>query len=359
MHRPSSWLVLVAAAGLVLPSAAQGNPGKGKGGKQPDEGAPMSVDSGDVLAPGAWKPGFDYTHLMPPTEALWANVAGAGVEMESAIQLAAEVLGGPVWAMKAALVDHEGNPAWSLQLFATSEGSDVPRRVDLVVSSREPKVLARVDQPSIPEAESQIWNRLAKAAVQAEAAITLCKVNARGEKPEPQITEPHMRTIEFVASEQPYWTCEMMGMEKAIPRRYGIEVRGHKPGLRQKLMLDRFPGTPLRRNHPVELPNGMFLYDFTTGDGPLVAPESKVTVHYRLFLLDGSKLHDTWRTNLPETFVVSQAPLKGMTEGMVGMRVGGKRKIAIPYEMAFGEKGNEIVPPKAMVVCDVFVSEVL
>ena len=40
---------------------------------------------------------------------------------------------------------------------------------------------------------------------------------------------------------------------------------------------------------------------------------------------------------------------------MVGMRVGGRRKIAMPYTMGFGEAGNELAPPKAMVVCDVVV----
>jgi peptidylprolyl isomerase len=78
-------------------------------------------------------------------------------------------------------------------------------------------------------------------------------------------------------------------------------------------------------------------------------------VNYRLFLLDNTKLHDTWQTKRTETFAVSEAPLQGMREGMVGMRVGGKRKIAMPYDKAFGEAGNEIAPPKAMVVCDVAV----
>jgi peptidylprolyl isomerase len=48
-----------------------------------------------------------------------------------------------------------------------------------------------------------------------------------------------------------------------------------------------------------------------------------------------------------------------MTEGMVGMRVGGKRKIAMPYNLAFGEQGNDVAPPKAMVVCDISVEELV
>ena len=122
-------------------------------------------------------------------------------------------------------------------------------------------------------------------------------------------------------------------------------------------MLDRFVGEPLRAAEPVALPNGMFLHDFIAGDGQEVKADSKVRVNYRLFLLDTTKIHDTWETKRDETFLVSQAPLKGMAEGMVGMRVGGKRKIAMPYGLAFGEAGNEISPRKAMVVCDVFIED--
>jgi len=129
--------------------------------------------------------------------------------------------------------------------------------------------------------------------------------------------------------------------------------------VKHKIMLDRFAGEPLRGGKPTELDNGMFLYDFTSGDGEVVTADSKVKVNYRLFLLDSTKLHDTWEHHRPETFVISKAPLKGMSEGMVGMRVGGKRKIAMPYELAFGESGNELAPPKAMIVCDVAIDALI
>ena len=361
------WIVFVVAAGLVLPATAQGGKGKNKGekgekkeNKAPMEGGPIKVDNSETpLGASTWKPGFDYTDLPPATETLWAQLSPAAVEMEGALSVAAEVLGGPVWAKKAGLIDREGHPAWSLQLFTAGADGGEPRRVDLLVSGVEPKILERVDLPELSEQDRGIWNNLAKATVQAEAMISICKTNARGDRVEAMVTEPHMRKLEFVSLEKSYWACELMGIEGEIPRRYQIEVWASKPALRMKLLMDRFPGTPLRRNHPVELPGGMFLYDFTTGDGPSVTRESKVRVHYRLFLLDNTKLHDTWRTNLPETFLVTEAPLKGMTDGMVGMRAGGKRKIAMPHPLAFGEAGNEIVPPKSMVVCDVFVEEIL
>jgi peptidylprolyl isomerase len=360
MPRLAVWFLIAAVAECAQPSFAQGK--EGKGGKDVQlKKPPVTVETGEsMLGASTWKPGFDYTHLMPSSASLWAKITQGPVEMEAALTVAAEALGQVIWLKKGALEDHEGQPAWSLQVFAASSDSvEAPRRVDLLVSTLEPKVLARTDLPEIPEPERQMWNRLAKATVQAEGAITICKVNSLGHKESPSMTQPHLRIVEFVDHPTvPYWTCEMMGLQGDGPRRYGLEIRA-SGGLRQKILLDRFPGTPLRRAEAVELPNGMFVHDFVTGDGPAVKPDSMVTVHYRLFLLDNSKLHDTWRSGIAETFKVAQAPLKGMTEGLLGMRMGGKRKIAMPYELAFGEAGNEIAPPKAMVVCDIVIEEVL
>src|SRR6185503_277759 len=126
----------------------------------------------------------------------------------------------------------------------------------------------------------------------------------------------------FVAEPQaPIWKCELLGNDwkNDLIRRYMFHVNGSKPAIKQKLLLDRFAGEPLRAGKPTELDNGMFLFDLTVGEGPEVTADSKVKAHYRLFLLDNIKLHDTWDTKRPETFVISSAPLKGMTTGMVGM----------------------------------------
>jgi hypothetical protein len=304
-----------------------------------------------------WKPLFDYTNLQPSNEAYWEPLARAQLQVEDALALAAQTEGAAIHLLSAELEPGEGGEAWDLQVFVAAEKS-APKRVNLLVSTAKPEVLRRVELLSLTEEDKRTWRVLARTDVTAETAIQLCKDQAAGNKPEPIIRDARMRRLAFVPEEDaPIWDGELMGddWKKGLVRRYSFEVNAQKPAVKRRIMLDRFAGEPLRKEKPTELPNGMFLHDFIVGEGPEVTAASKVKANYRLFLLDNTKLHDTWQTKRPETFAISQAPLVGMSEGMVGMRVGGKRKIAMPYEKAFGEAGNDLVPPRAMVVCDVAV----
>lgn len=304
-----------------------------------------------------WDPLFDYTHLQPSNESYWEPLLQAQVQMEQALELAEETEGASIRALSCELKAGKDGAFWDLQLFAGGEKSQ-PKRINLHVSAAEPKVLHRLELLSLADSEKQAWTVLAKAQTPASIAIQLCKDHSAGLKVEPLIREPRVRKLEFVpAPDSPAWKCELLGNDwkNEVIRRYSFSISATKPMVKQKIMCDRFAGEPLRKDKPIELANGMFLFDLTVGEGAEVAADSKVKVHYRLFLLDNIKLHDTWDSKRPETFVVSGAPLKGMTAGMIGMKVGGKRKIVMPYDMAFGESGNEIAPPRAMIVCDVAV----
>ena len=55
---------------------------------------------------------------------------------------------------------------------------------------------------------------------------------------------------------------------------------------------------------------------------------------------NGVILRSTWEEPVPTQLVLAPSgQMDGMVEGMVGMRVGGRRAITVPYELAFGEEG--------------------
>ncbi len=322
------------------------------------QGAPTGFRTPAPLGP--WKPLFDYTNLPPSNGEFWADLGTAKVSMEAAIRLAREGEKAAVRPLKVTLRPGPEGAAWYLELFV-GEAPD-QKRVNLTISTSEEKVLRRLELRSIPPVEQEIWPLALQVQVPAEDAIEVAKKGVIGHKVSPLVLDTRARTLQLVASQgSSLWDIEMMGLDRKQeqPRRYDVKVDTQAPMFKLVLLLDRFAGTPLRRGVPTELDNGLVIHDFKTGDGEELTPDSKVKVGYRLWLLDNTKIHDTFKNKRPETFRVSNAPLEGMRQGLLGMKVGGRRKICMPYTMAFGEAGNELAPPKAMVVCDAWVESLV
>ncbi|MSR61303.1 MAG: hypothetical protein EXS08_02485 [Planctomycetes bacterium] len=359
MHFPlQPWPALFLATALTLLTAGQ-EPKKARvKGQQPKaEKAAEPVAQG----PKGWDPYFDYTTLPLTNEAFWEPLKATTVSMEAAWDVVKQSEGGTLFPLNVQFVPAAEGGYWAFQVFAKAGEDEKPRRINLRVSAAEPKITKRLELLSLLADEEALWPALHKTKTPLEIAIQLCKDHSAGNKEDQLlVNDPRMRTAQFVpAGDATHWRIEMMGIERDLVRRFEIEVNTKEPRLRRNMMLDRFAGEPLRKLEPTEMPNGMLVCDIVTGDGQEISADSKVKVNYRLFLLDNTRLHDTWKTKLPETFPVAEAPLKGMSEGLVGMRVGGKRKLCIPYEKAFGEKGTEVAPPKAMVICDVAIEELV
>jgi FKBP-type peptidyl-prolyl cis-trans isomerase len=99
--------------------------------------------------------------------------------------------------------------------------------------------------------------------------------------------------------------------------------------------------------------------DEKVGDGAEAKKGDKVKVHYTGRLLNG-KVFDSSVGKDPFEFTIGQGQvIKGWDEGVPGMKVGGKRKLTIPWEMAYGEKGSgDKIPPKAALEFDIELLEV-
>jgi peptidylprolyl isomerase len=93
--------------------------------------------------------------------------------------------------------------------------------------------------------------------------------------------------------------------------------------------------------------------DVKAGDGAVAAPGKEFTVHYTGWLRDGTKF-DSSLEREPLSFVQGRRQvIAGWDVGFEGMKVGGKRRLFIPYQFAYGELGRGSIPPKAELVFDV------
>jgi len=94
--------------------------------------------------------------------------------------------------------------------------------------------------------------------------------------------------------------------------------------------------------------------DVKVGDGVAAQPGQEYTVHYTGWLRDGTKFDSSVDRGKPFVFVQGRRQvIAGYDIGFAGMKVGGKRRLFLPYQLAYGEKGRGKIPPKAELIFDV------
>ena len=100
------------------------------------------------------------------------------------------------------------------------------------------------------------------------------------------------------------------------------------------------------------LPSGVKVEQVKVGEGASPTATSRVTVHYRGTLLDGSEFDSSFKRGQPATFPLNQV-IPGWTEGVQLMPVGSKFKFFLPSKLAYGEHGAGSIPANAVLVFDV------
>lgn len=95
--------------------------------------------------------------------------------------------------------------------------------------------------------------------------------------------------------------------------------------------------------------------DVKKGSGAEAKDGKRVTVHYTGKLTDGKKFDSSLDRKEPFTFTLgAHEVISGWEKGVAGMKVGGKRKLTIPPDMAYGERGaGGVIPPNATLVFDI------
>jgi FKBP-type peptidyl-prolyl cis-trans isomerase len=106
---------------------------------------------------------------------------------------------------------------------------------------------------------------------------------------------------------------------------------------------------------PTKTADGLEYWDIKVGGGAVAEAGKSVMVHYTGWLTSGKKFDSSVGKAPFEVTPLGDAPvIKGWNEGIVGMKVGGKRQLRIPPDLAYGVDGYPgAIPPNATLIFDV------
>jgi peptidylprolyl isomerase len=105
----------------------------------------------------------------------------------------------------------------------------------------------------------------------------------------------------------------------------------------------------------VTTPSGLKYVELAVGQGASPSKGQTVVVHYTGWLTNGSKFDSSVDRGQPFSFKIGMGQvIKGWDEGVMMMKVGGKRKLVIPPDLAYGQRGFPgAIPPNSTLIFEV------
>lgn len=109
----------------------------------------------------------------------------------------------------------------------------------------------------------------------------------------------------------------------------------------------------------VRTTSGVLYEELMRGEGAPAEMGDEVLIDYVVSLEDGTRVDSTLDRGVPVPVVLGEAFVRGLDDGLVGMRAAGRRRITVPPELAYGDAGvPDLVPPGASLVIEVHAVEV-
>lgn len=110
-----------------------------------------------------------------------------------------------------------------------------------------------------------------------------------------------------------------------------------------------------------EFPSELQIEDLQPGSGKAVVKGALITAHYCGWLEDGTEFDSSHKKGKPFQCVIgSGRVIKGWDQGLMGMQVGGKRKLYVPAHLAYGERQiGPLIKPNSNLVFEIELLEVL
>jgi len=106
--------------------------------------------------------------------------------------------------------------------------------------------------------------------------------------------------------------------------------------------------------------NSITITNNIEGEGKQILNHSKIKVHYIGKLEDGTIFDSSYDRSEPFGFQIGlRQVIEGWEQGLLGMKVGGKRTLLIPPQLAYGDRGaGDLIPPNATLVFEVEIIDV-
>jgi FKBP-type peptidyl-prolyl cis-trans isomerase len=98
----------------------------------------------------------------------------------------------------------------------------------------------------------------------------------------------------------------------------------------------------------------LVITDLKVGNGAVAKAGDTVTVNYRGTLTNGTIFDESYKRGEPFVFTLgAQQVIPGWDQGVAGMKVGGKRKLVIPPDLAYGPNGQGPIPANATLIFEI------
>ena len=100
--------------------------------------------------------------------------------------------------------------------------------------------------------------------------------------------------------------------------------------------------------------------DLVLGSGKAAVKGALITTQYRGWLEDGTEFDSSYSRGKPFQCVIgTRRVIQGWDQGLMGMQVGGKRKLWVPAHLGYGERSVGAIPPNSDLTFEIELLEVL
>jgi peptidylprolyl isomerase len=106
--------------------------------------------------------------------------------------------------------------------------------------------------------------------------------------------------------------------------------------------------------------NELKIEDIISGSGKSIEKGALITAHYTGWLEDGTEFDSSLKRGPFQCVIGTGRVIKGWDQGLIGMKVGGKRKLFVPSHLAYGERQmGPIIKPNSNLIFEIELLEVL